>query len=64
MGNEFATKVMALKVEHSDLDATIIALSSSNPLDQLQIKRLKKRKLAIKDLITRMESKIIPDIDS
>ena len=64
MGNEFATKVMALKVEHSDLDATIIALLSSNPLDQLQIKRLKKRKLAIKDLITRMESKMIPDIDA
>ena len=64
MGNEFATKVMALNVEHSDLAATIIALSSSNPLDQLQIKRLKKRKLAIKDLITRMESKMIPDIDA
>ncbi|MDG1249764.1 MAG: DUF465 domain-containing protein [Gammaproteobacteria bacterium] len=55
---------MALKVEHSNLDATIIALSSSNPLDQLQIKRLKKRKLAIKDLITRIESKMIPDIDA
>ena len=55
---------MALKIEHADLDAAIIALSSNDHIDQLQIKRLKKRKLAIKDLITRMESKMIPDIDA
>jgi len=64
MGNEFVTKIMALKIEHADLDAAIIALSSNDHIDQLQIKRLKKHKLAIKDLITRMESKMIPDIDA
>lgn len=64
MKNEFAAKIVELRIEHFDLDAAIVALSNTTPVDQLQVKRLKKRKLAIKDMITRMESKMIPDIDA
>lgn len=64
MYNEFVSKLIDLRVEHADLDTAIIALVASPHSDELQIKRLKKRKLAIKDVITRMESKLIPDIDA
>jgi hypothetical protein len=51
-----------LKQEHSDLDAAIVALETSGLSDQLQIQRFKKRKLAIKDRMTRIEDAITPDI--
>jgi hypothetical protein len=53
-----------LKVEHRDLDQVIDRLAADRSTDQLQIKRLKKRKLAIKDMIAWLESKLIPDLDA
>jgi hypothetical protein len=51
-----------LRSEHRDLDDVIERISGGNAFDQLQIKRLKKRKLMLKDEIARIESKLVPDI--
>ncbi len=51
-----------LRQEHRDLDAAIAALESKGPVDALQIKRLKKRKLSIKDRISQIEDRLTPDI--
>jgi len=51
-----------LRAEHRDLDAQIVALEGLSLVDQLQIKRLKKRKLALKDAITAVEDQLLPDI--
>lgn len=50
-----------LRIEHRDLDAAIDALAS-NPADQLQVARLKKRKLKLRDQIAMIEDWLIPDI--
>lgn len=57
-------KLLELKSEHRDLDDIIHEMTSSNHPDQFKIKRLKKRKLRIKDNISRIESMLIPDIDA
>ena len=51
-----------LESEHRDLDEVISRLSDSTPTNQLQIQRLKKRKLNLKDEITRLHTKLLPDI--
>jgi hypothetical protein len=51
-----------LKVEHRDLDDAINALATKPVVDQLQIARLKKKKLGLKDRIMRLEDQLIPDI--
>lgn len=51
-----------LVTEHRDLDAEIVRLEASGALDQLHVKRLKKRKLALKDRITSLEDQLLPDI--
>jgi hypothetical protein len=51
-----------LRQEHRDLDIAIAVLESARPLDALQIKRLKKRKLLLKDRISELEDKLTPDI--
>ena len=51
-----------LRVEHRDLDEAINALQDSPSADQLQIRRLKKRKLALKDRIALLEDILTPDI--
>lgn len=51
-----------LQSEHRDLDDIIARLSEKVPFDQLQVQRLKKRKLSIKDQIERVRSKLLPDI--
>ncbi len=51
-----------LKSEHRDLDEVIDRLSESQTLNPLQMQRLKKRKLALKDQIALIESKLLPDI--
>ncbi len=51
-----------LKAEHRDLDDAINALSQRAVPDMIQIQRLKKRKLVLRDEITRTESKLLPDI--
>jgi hypothetical protein len=55
-------KLATLKSEHRDLDEVIDRLIEKAPFDQLQLRRLKKRKLGLKDQILRLESKLIPDI--
>jgi len=51
-----------LETEHRDLDTIISRLSDGTPTNQLQIQRLKKRKLNLKDEITRLHAKLLPDI--
>ena len=53
-------KLHELRSEHRDLD-TVIARRSVNAFDQLQVQRLKKRKLLLKDEISWLESRLIPD---
>ena len=53
-----------LRVEHRDLDDIIQRLSLDPLVDQLQLRRMKKRKLNLKDMISRLESKLIPDIEA
>ena len=51
-----------LREEHRDLDAAISALQAAGPGDQLQVQRLKKRKLVLRDRISFLEDEITPDI--
>lgn len=53
-----------LRVEHRDLDEIIHRLMDDPMVDQLQIRRLKKRKLNLKDMVMKLESKLIPDIEA
>ena len=55
-------KVTELKNEHRDLDEIIRQLIESGPFDQIKLQRLKKRKLQLKDQISRMEDGLLPDI--
>lgn len=57
-------RIMELRVEHQDLDDTIARLSGNPCVDQLLLRRLKKRKLLVKDTISRLQSRIIPDLDA
>jgi hypothetical protein len=59
---ELRASLARLKEEHRDLDAAIFALESGGNQDRLQVQRLKKRKLAIKDQIGTIEDMLIPDI--
>ena len=59
---EFKAELMRLQQEHRDLDAAIAALQSSPASDLLQLQRLKKRKLFLKDSISKIESMMLPDI--
>ena len=71
MGNQSLTeeekstieaRILALEVEHHDLDDVIPRLSEHPTQDQLQLRRLKKRKLLLKDSISRLRDRLIPDI--
>ena len=53
-----------LRVEHRDLDEIIQRLVTDPLVDQLQLRRMKKRKLNLKDMISRLESKLIPNIEA
>jgi hypothetical protein len=57
-------KLRQLRIEHRDLDEVISRLSLDLHVDQLQLKRLKKRKLLLKDQIARLESQLIPDLNA
>lgn len=59
---ELRELLMRLRDEHRALDEEIIALEVGNDADQLTIKRLKKRKLQVKDQITSVEDQLTPDI--
>ena len=62
--SRIAQRLVELKLEHRDLDAAIAGLQSSHDADELAVKRLKKRKLQLKDSITKLESALIPDLDA
>ena len=51
-----------LRSEHRDLDDVIARISEEAPFDQIQVQRLKKRKLQLKDEIAKIESLLLPDI--
>jgi hypothetical protein len=55
-------KLTELLQEHRDLDAAITAMADQGVKDQLQVTRLKKRKLQLKDQIARIEDALLPDI--
>lgn len=59
---ELRENLVKLRAEHRQLDDEIIALEASMTADQLQITRLKKRKLRVKDLISAIEDQLFPDI--
>ena len=55
-------RLAELKTQHRDLDDKINHLVESTPFDQLEVQRLKKRKLALKDQIMKLQSDLLPDI--
>ena len=59
---EIEQRIAELEIEHSDLDDIIGRLSETPTQDQLQLRRLKKRKLFLKDQLARLRDKLIPDI--
>lgn len=61
---EIAHLLAELRLEHRDLDAAVRHLAAALGRDELQLTRLKKRKLLLKDSIARLESKLIPDLDA
>lgn len=59
---ELLAELVKLREEHADLDAAVEALVNARFSDQLQVQRLKKRKLQVKDRIRHIEDLVIPDI--
>lgn len=59
---ELRELLVKLRTEHRDLDAEIVEIEVSTQPDQLKVKRLKKRKLQLKDQITSVEDRLTPDI--
>jgi len=59
---ELLERLTELKSEHKDLDDIIDRMMESQSVDFLQLQRMKKRKLALKDMIQKMESDLLPDI--
>jgi hypothetical protein len=57
-------RLRELRIEHRDLDDVISRLQLDLRVDELQLKRLKKRKLLLKDQIIRLESELIPDLNA
>jgi hypothetical protein len=57
-------RIAELRVEHRDLDDAIASLSTDPAADQLRLRRLKKRKLLLKDTIAWLENRLIPDLDA
>jgi hypothetical protein len=59
---EIEARIIELQQEHRDLDGAIDVLVDKGVHDQLQLQRMKKRKLALRDYIERMETLLVPDI--
>jgi hypothetical protein len=57
-------RIEELRLEHRDLDDAIHRMAEDPAADRLRMTRMKKRKLMLKDMITRLESRLIPDIDA
>ena len=64
MEEDLTVTLQHLREEHHALDEAIAALQALGSFDQLQLQRLKKRKLWLKDAIVRIQSKLIPDLDA
>ena len=62
--NKIRELLHTLSLEHKDLDDTLNLMKEKPFVDELQIKRIKKRKLKLKDEIKLLESKLIPDIEA
>ena len=62
--DDMRVRLAELRTEHRDLDHAIERFEEAVYVDQLQLRRLKKRKLLLKDAITRLESELIPDLDA
>ena len=60
--DEVKVRVVKLEIEHRDLDTAIDSLNESQTVDALQLQRLKKRKLQLKDQIIQLKMQLIPDI--
>ena len=60
--HEIESRLGLLREEHRDLDAAILALLGRGSMDQLQVARMKRRKLRIKDEIQLLENRLVPDI--
>ena len=60
--SQLEARILALEVEHHDLDDVIARLVTDPRQDELQLRRLKKRKLLLKDTILRLRDRLIPDI--
>ena len=60
--DQIVAQLHQLESEHRDLDDVIERLGDDKPFDQLKLQRLKKRKLVLKDEITKLRSRILPDI--
>ena len=61
---KITSQLIELRIEHRDLDEAIARLAVSIESDELAIKRLKKRKLRIKDMVAYLENQLIPDLDA
>lgn len=59
---EIKRRIVELQVEHRDLDDAIARLAEQTGVDELTLRRLKKRKLQIKDAIMQLQMKLVPDI--
>lgn len=59
---EIRQELAELRQEHRDLDAAILALAESPKPDTIQIQRMKKRKLSLKDRIASLDDRLLPDI--
>ncbi|MDE0754385.1 MAG: DUF465 domain-containing protein [Woeseiaceae bacterium] len=57
-------RLRELRVNHRDLDYLIDSLTHDPMVDQLRLRRLKKRRLVLKDMISQLESELIPDMDA
>lgn len=57
-------QLIQLRIEHRDLDDAIARLAEGPFVDELQMRRFKKRKLQLRDYISKLESKMIPDLDA
>ena len=62
--SEITRQLVELRVEHRDLDIAIAKLATDSSCDEVQLKRMKVRKLRLKDMIAYLESKLIPDLDA
>ena len=62
--DDLVQRLADLRIEHRDLDAAIDLLAHSADADEISLRRLKKRRLRLKDMIRYVEDKLIPDLDA